>query len=179
MYNVQDAGHFKDILPLGYQYIGCLLVAVTSIIFILLYMNKTQDKNALGESSGCKMNASHHACILAKETFSYLGYLKKLDQHSSVTFPFHCRTIDFYLACKGGDELPEQENQKSSDKSTRGDPREPREHDEGDDDANYDDAEDDDAQEDNGNTRDDEGNVRNEEAKRMHYVTKNPIKENL
>lgn len=85
------------ILPIKYPYIGCILVAVISLLVILLFIlnkeNQLQGTNFQLDSE----NASRHACTLAGDSNSFLSYLKKLDKHSIVTFPHHCRTIDFYL----------------------------------------------------------------------------------
>ena len=88
-------------LPIGVVHIGCFLVAVTSLLVIILYLHKDDARNQRGDVPPYSTeNAAHHACNLAKNTTTFLGYLKRLDEHSTVTFPVHCRQIDFYLACR-------------------------------------------------------------------------------
>lgn len=100
---------FKNNIPLpsSYQYIGCILVAVTSLLVILLYFNRDINKLKHEPSVNTPGDVIQHACVLAKEEKSYLQYLKKLDKHISINFPPHCRTIDFYLACKEDNSINE------------------------------------------------------------------------
>jgi len=79
--------------------------------------NGIDDNRGKSEPDFPLMNPTQHACSLAEQNTSYLEYLKRLDKHTSVKFPFHCRTIDFYLACKESKEAKEDKDAYGSEES--------------------------------------------------------------
>ena len=96
----------KLLLPVGYQYIGCFIVTITSLLVVIIYLQINADK-ATGEKEGSQQPSAStilkHAHDLAQRNDSFLSYLKQMDGHSQWQFPVHCRTIDFYLACRSTD----------------------------------------------------------------------------
>lgn len=89
--------------PLPFEYVGCLIFAVTSIVVLCFYFYKTGNTSQTTTDDVVQELSEHMvlelACKMAKSEDSFLQYLKDLDGNSH-TFPAHCRTIDFFLACR-------------------------------------------------------------------------------
>lgn len=99
---------------------GCVLVTITSIMIIFFYIEMNKNSKKPSDTTSCfsEENSLHHIELLAKDTPTYLKFLKILDKHTNISFPPHCRTIDFYLACRSSDiddaeSVPDNEEEES------------------------------------------------------------------
>jgi len=113
--------HFLSYAQEYRTYIGCFLFALTSVMFIVFYFcdlrGKPDHKTRFDrddDDDDDRQSVVQQACLLAKENTSFLSYLKSLDTDASrESFPTHCRTIDFYLACKDCEEATARNDSES------------------------------------------------------------------
>ena len=108
------AGHYKIPIPEG-QYVGCVIFALTSLVATVVYIYvhcNAKRRTGCTDDDVCNTDPDTTPIMkaqkLATETDSFLTYLRKLDKNNSVAttetattiIPPHCRSIDFYLACR-------------------------------------------------------------------------------
>ena len=86
------------------QYLGCFIFALTSLVATILYfyVNCKKETYESEESDIYMQTPIEQAHSYATETESFVSYLRKLDKMKTQP-PQHCRSIDFYLACRSSE----------------------------------------------------------------------------
>ena len=88
------------------------LIVAASLYFYIKGLQKAEDpKETEVEVDGGKAKEEPdpsvppptpeaYACEMAGKKTSFLGYLRALDKEVGLECPPHCRSVDFYLACR-------------------------------------------------------------------------------
>jgi hypothetical protein len=103
--------HFSNIfsnpivLSCEHHYLGCIIFALTSLVAVLFYIYYNNENHVeYCTNDNTSIVPIKEASNFAIETNSFLAYLRKLDKNE-ISFPNHCRTIDFYLACRNPEKI--------------------------------------------------------------------------
>lgn len=96
----------------NYQYVGCFVVTLTTMLLMFFVINRITLYEELQIIENAPQSLPDIALAYALESTSFLSYLKMLDSQKGLSFPPHCRTIEFFLACKKDAEENADEKEK-------------------------------------------------------------------